>query len=280
MHNDAKQERLTTLNTGITILLDRHTEATIAISLIDPSCNFFFDLNENRIFHAASLMKVPVMIEVVKLISNKTLSFDDRVPITNRFHSVVDHSIYSIEDDTDEFTYTKLGKSLSVKELITRMITVSSNIATNILIDLIDITSLSQTLRSLNVKHSTVHRGVEDLKAFDAGLNNTITSSDMALIFHALLEGQVISRMYDDIMIDILLRQKLNEMIPAGLPLGTAVAHKTGEITKIHHDAGIIYPHHGPPFILVILIEGIVQKFKSAQLGKEITRLINHLIRP
>ena len=276
----AKEELLTALNTRIDLLLDGHPEASVALSLTDPSNNFSFNINENRVFHAASLMKVPVMIEVVRLVSNKTFSFDDRVPVTNRFRSVVDHSFYSIEDDTDEFTYTDLGNSLSIKELLFRMITVSSNIATNLLIDLIDIASLSQTLRSLNVKHSTVLRGVEDLKAFEAGLNNTITSSDMTLIFHALLEGQVISRKYDDVMIDILLSQKLNEMIPAGLPHGTAIAHKTGEITQVHHDAGIIYPQHGAPFILVILIEGIAQKLKSAQLGKELTSLVYRLIRP
>ena len=280
MRHDEKQESLTALNKRIHLLLDGYPEATVALSLIDPSNNFSFNLNENRVYHAASLVKLPVMLEVVKLISENIFSFDDRIPITNRFRSVVDQSFYSIEDDTDELTYTELGKSLSIKELIVRMIRVSSNIATNILIDLIDITSLSQTLRSLNVKHATVLRGVEDLKAFEAGLNNTITSSDMALIFHALLEGRIISREYDDVMIDILLSQKLNEMIPAGLPNGTAIAHKTGEITEIHHDAGIVYPNDGPPFVLVILIEGIAQKLKSAQLGKELTDLVFQLIRP
>ncbi|MBX2819968.1 MAG: class A beta-lactamase-related serine hydrolase [Rhodothermaceae bacterium] len=280
MRHNAKQERLTALNTGIDQLLEGYPEATVAISLIDPSSAFSFNVNENRIFHAASLMKVPVMIEVVKLISTNTLSFDEKIPVTNRFRSVVDQSFYSIGDDSDEITYKELGESLSIRELILRMITVSSNIATNILIDVIDIASLSQTLRGLNVKHSTVLRGVEDLKAFEAGLNNTITSSDMALIFHALLKGEVISRKYDDVMIDVLLGQKLNEMIPAGLPPGTAIAHKTGEITEIHHDAGIIYPSHGTPFVLVILIEGIAQKIKSAQLGKELSKLVYRLIRP
>ena len=280
MRNDAREERLTTLNTAINRFLEGYSEATVAISLIDSSLNFSFHLNENRIFHAASLMKVHVMIEVFKLISNKTYSLDDRVPVTNQFRSVVDQSTYSIGDDSDKVTYTELGKSLSLQELVFRMITVSSNIATNTLIDLIDIGSLSRTMRSLNVKHSTVLRGVEDLKAFEAGLNNTITSSDMALIFQALLEGQAISRKHDNMMIDVLLNQELNEMIPAGLPEGTAIAHKTGDITRIHHDGGIVYPFQGAPFVLVILIEGIAQKSKSAHLGKGLTRLIYRLIRP
>jgi beta-lactamase class A len=73
-------------------------------------------------------------------------------------------------------------------------------------------------------------------------------------------------------MLEILARQQFNEAIPSGLPPGTRVAHKTGELTKIHHDAAIVY---GPrPFVLVILVRGMAESKDSAALMADIARRI------
>ena len=73
-------------------------------------------------------------------------------------------------------------------------------------------------------------------------------------------------------MIEILERQKFNESIPAGLPPGTRVAHKTGEITKIHHDAAIVFAPR--PFVLVILTRGLADKKDSSVLMADIARIL------
>ena len=259
--------------------LDAFPEATVAISLHDPAKEFSFHLNETRVFHAASLMKVPVMLEVYKQVSTGHISLSDEVLIRNHFTSIADDSLYHILEDTDEQTYALLGETLTIEDLIFRMITVSSNIATNLLMEIVDIRSISTTLEGVGVTQSRVLRGVEDLKAFDQGINNTITSKDMALILQEILQGETMVRDHAHAMIEIMLNQTQNEMIPAGLPVHTEVAHKMGEITKIHHDAGIVIPDKAPPFILVILIEGIEEHIKSAQLGADLTRVIYDLIR-
>lgn len=256
-----------------------YPEATVALSLKDSSNKLNWGINENRIFHAASLMKVPVMVEIFRLISEGRLSLEQELRIRNQFYSVIDHSTYSIEEDTDDHTYLRLGKTMSIADLMHQMIAVSSNIATNILLETIQIEQINATLRKMQVYNSKVLRGVEDLKAFEQHQNNIITASDIALVFEKILNGTCVSRFYDDMMIRILNGQQFNEMIPAELPNGTRVAHKTGDITRIHHDAGIIYPVNSPPYILALLIEGIENQVDSARLGARLSKVVYQSVR-
>ena len=79
-------------------------------------------------------------------------------------------------------------------------------------------------------------------------------------------------------MVAILKRQKFNDAIPAGLPSGMAVAHKTGTITRIHHDAAIVYA--GRPYILVVLVRGIDDQKQSAVLISQLSRLAFEATQP
>jgi beta-lactamase class A len=109
-----------------------------------------------------------------------------------------------------------------------------------------------------------VLRGVEDGKAFEKGLNNTTTARGLGVLLQAIATGKTVDAASSQEMLAILGRQKFNEGIPAGLPAGIRVAHKTGEITKIHHDAAIVFADR--PFVLVILVRGLVEKKDSAAL--------------
>jgi beta-lactamase class A len=96
----------------------------------------------------------------------------------------------------------------------------------------------------------------------------------------ALMEHRAVSPEADQRMIGVLLAQQFNEMIPAGLPAGTRVAHKTGQITRIHHDAAIVYPAQGAPYVLVLLLEGIADEDVSARVGARIARVVHQHLRP
>ena len=264
----------TRLDKPIKSLESAHEGATVAAVVRDSSGEIVYERNSDRVYHAASTMKIPVMIEVYRQAAEGRFSLDDELPVVNAFRSIVDGSIYSIGDDTDDAIYQRLGRQMPIRDLVYQMITVSSNLATNLLIDLVAADSVQFTAERLGVKRMQVLRGVEDLKAFDLGMSNTATAADLAVLLEALLQGRAVSREADRQMMDILLQQRLNEMIPAGLPDGVSVAHKTGGITKIHHDAGIVFPPEGAPYILVILIEGIEDKAASGALGAEISRRV------
>jgi beta-lactamase class A len=230
------------------------------------------EINSETEFHAASTMKVPVMIELFRQAEIGKLRLDEPLAIRNEFHSIVDGSVYqlSVGDDSDAEVYKHVGKTMTLRSLCEAMITVSSNFASNLLIERLGVENVKATVKRLGADGMHVLRGVEDQKAFDKGLSNTTTAGALATLLQKLAAGQAVSATADAEMVAILKRQKFNDGIPAGLPPGIAVAHKTGTITKIHHDAAIVY---GPrPYVLVILVRGIQDQKASAALMASISR--------
>ena len=231
-------------------------------------------------FHAASTMKVPVMIELFRQAGAGLLNLDEQLPVRNEFHSIVDGSVYAMDvgDDSDAEVYKAVGKTMTLRDLNEAMITVSSNFAANLLIERLGAKNVQQTVDRLGGTGVIVRRGVEDQKAFDKGLNNTTTARGLATLLLKLATGKAVSAKADAEMIQVLERQKFNDGIPAGLPPGTRVAHKTGTITRIHHDAAIVY---GPqPYVLVILVRGIQEQKESAALIAAISREVWAEMRP
>jgi len=237
-------------------------------------------INPDLSFHAASTMKVPVMIELFRQEAAGNLALDDLVPVTNQFTSIMDGSPYELSatEDSDGEIYKALGTNLSYRTLVEASITVSSNLATNILIEHLRADRVQATVDAMGASGMQVLRGVEDQKAFDAGKSNTTTARGLLVLFEAIGHGTAVSADASARMIEILKRQQFNDGIPAGLPPGTPVAHKTGSITRIHHDAGIVY---GPrPYVLVVLTRGIDDHAVSAKLMADISRVVAGLVPP
>lgn len=206
-------------------------------------------------FHAASTMKTPVLIELYKQAAAGKFSLQDSVLVKNEFKSIVDGSPYSmdIDDDSEGQLYNAIGKNRTIADLAYDMIIYSSNLATNILIELVDAKKVTQSMRELGAPDIEVLRGVEDNKAYELGLSNSTTAFDLMAIYAKLAKGEVVSEQASQEMINILLDQKFNEIIPAHLPKDVKVAHKTGVITAVHHDSGIVLLPDGRKYVLVLL---------------------------
>jgi beta-lactamase class A len=232
-------------------------------------------LNADEAFHAASTMKVPVMIELFRQVEQGALSLDDRLAITTEFASLVDGSPYTltVDDDSDRDIYGAVGATRSLRELCEAMITVSSNLATNLLIERLGVERIRATVAGLGAEGMNVRRGVEDAKAFRQGLNNTTTARGLLVLLEAIGAGRAVSGGASREMVAILKRQRFTDAIPAGLPDGTEVAHKTGSITRIHHDAGIVYAPR--PYVLVVLVRGLDDKARSAALIADVARAVH-----
>lgn len=232
--------------------------------------------NEKMIFHAASTMKTPVMIEVYKQAAGKKFALDDSVEIKNEFKSIVDGSTFSmnITDDSGEELYKYIGKHKTVRELVHEMITVSSNLATNILIDLAGAKNVTETLRTIGANDIQVLRGVEDEKAFNLGLNNVVTAFDLMLIYEHLAKRKFINVEASNEMIEILLQQKHKSRIPAKLPPTVKVAHKTGSITGVGHDSGIIFLPDGRKYILILLSKKVKDEIAAMEAQAEVSKMI------
>jgi beta-lactamase class A len=247
-------------------------DVAVAMRTLDGRTEVLID--PDGTFHAASTMKVPVMIELFRRAEAGDLSLDEQLPITNTFHSIVDGSVFqlSVSDDSDGVVYKAIGQTLSLRQLCEAMITVSSNFAANLLIERLGVDNIRKTVTRLGADGMQVLRGVEDQKAFDKGLNNTTTARGLLTLLEKIATGHAVSAKADAEMTAILKRQTFNDAIPAGLPAGTVVAHKTGNITTIHHDAAIVY---GPrPYVLVVLVRGIEKQPESAALIASISRQV------
>ena len=247
-------------------------EVGLAFRRLDGTDSLYIEADTE--FHAASTMKVPVMIELFRQVDHGSLSLDTPILVENQFKSIVDSSTYTLDpgDDSDSAMYKLVGTRVSVRDLMDHMIERSSNLATNTLIALAGADRTTDEMRQLGATHTHVLRGVEDDKAFERGLNNKISARDLATILYAIQTNRAASAKSCAMMRDILLHQEFSAEIPAGLPPGTPVAHKTGWITGHLHDAAIVYPRQAPAYILVVLTRGIPDQNVARSLIVDISR--------
>ncbi|MFW6085030.1 MAG: serine hydrolase, partial [Gemmatimonadota bacterium] len=239
----------------------------VAVGFVDLETGRRAFVDPDVVMHAASTMKVPVLLELFRQAAAGERSLDAPVEIRSHFTSIADGSRYELspEDDSETELYDLVGDSLPVRELARRMIVRSSNLATNLLIAEVGAERVRQTMAGIGAGEMNVLRGVEDIPAYEAGMSNTTTARALARVMETIARcerGDVHEALspltVEDCaaMTGILSEQELTAKIPAGLPDGTRVANKTGWITSISHDAAIVYPEARAPFVLVVLTRG------------------------
>ena len=245
-------------------------EVAVAFRTLDGRTQWLRGADES--FHAASTMKVAVLIELYDQVHVGRVHLDEPLAIRNEFHSLVDGSPYRLDpnDDSETELYRAIGQKRTLGELSELMITVSSNLATNLLMDKLGVDNIRAGVHALGADGMNVRRDLEDSKAFQQGLNNTTTAKALLRLMEAIAQGQAVSKECSREMLAVLERQTINDRIPAGLPPGTRIAHKTGEITGISHDAAIVFAPR--PFVLVVLTRGMAKPQEASALIAEITR--------
>ena len=237
-------------------------------------------INEDEIFHAASTMKTPVMIEVYRKKMIGEISLDDSIFVKNEFESIVDKSTFQLSefDDSDKNTYDKIGRYISLRELVFDMITISSNFATNLVIKYIGAENINNTMNNIGAKNINVLRGVEDIKAFEKGLNNTTSARDLLVIYEKLANGKVLNKDLSNEMVEILKNQKYDDIIPKYLPKEIEVAHKDGWINGVRHDSGIVFLENGVSYVLILLSKNLDNELEGADmLAKVSLEIYNHI---
>src|SRR6185436_1385334 len=208
-------------------------------------------------FHAASTIKVPVLLGVYGAIHAGLLSEESPVHVRNRFFSLADGSRYRVEAsrDANPDVQRAIGRTMKVKELAHHMIATSSNLATNLLIDVIGLEATQNVLAPLHLGGVELRRGVEDELAWQAGLNNRVTADGLLQALRLIVEERAWSAAVSRRMLDILHQQQFKSGIPAGLPEDARVANKTGDISTATHDAGIVFLPDRKPYVLSVLTQ-------------------------
>lgn len=236
---------------------EKHELVDLGIAFYDYETTIQWGYNADTYIHAASTMKLAVLLGVFRQISRGELTIDAPVHVRNRFTSIVNRQPFMLElgRDADPNVYSNLGKSMTVRDLAYQMITTSSNLATNLLVEVIGVGTIQRALDELEISGLRVLRGVEDQAAFEAGLNNEVTANGLLRLLRLIAEEKAYSREASEQMLEIMLDQQYKSGIPAGLPKAARVAHKTGNISTVHHDAGIVYLENRKPYVLVVLTQ-------------------------
>ena len=272
-------ETLAELESAIDSVFSSH-QGDYAIAFKDLASGEEIYINEKEEFHAASTMKTPVMIEIFRQVEEGNFRLQDSILVINEFRSIVSGKPFSLDinQDSGDSLYNKIGSKVSIKDMMVDMIIHSSNFATNLLIEKVDAKKVTETMRKLGAEDIMVLRGVEDIEAYEAGLSNTTTAYDLLLIFEKIAAGKAVGESADKQMIEILLRQKHNDIIPALLPEEVKVAHKTGSITGVQHDSGIVILPNGEKYVLVLLSKNLEEPEEGVKMLAEVSRMIYNYV--
>ena len=264
---------------SVLAIKDRHALEDLGIAFYDAETSLQWSYNADTWFHAASTMKLAVLLGVYSQVEHGDLTLDAPVHVRNKFLSIVNDRLFMLELDRegDPEIHRHLGRTMSVKQLAYEMITRSSNFATNLLVDVVGVPVIQQALAHLGIEGITVRRGVEDQAAFDAGINNEVTAHGLLRILRLIAEEKAYSPESSREMMAILLDQRFKSGIPAGLPQAARVAHKTGNILTVHHDAGIVFLEGRRPYVLVVLTRFAREKGGSPAVSEVSRDIYEHL---
>jgi beta-lactamase class A len=248
----------------------------VSVACFDYRTHRGWEYRGDEWFHAASTIKVPILIGVFGEVHRGELSRDSRLHVRNRFLSVADGAPFRVEAGRDANTVVPrhLGRTMKLDALCYHMIVTSSNLATNLLVDLVGIDRLRANLAALEIEGIELLRGVEDDAAFQAGLNNRVTAAGLVRVLRHIEEGTAYDVECSARMLEIMHQQEFRSGIPAGVPEDARVANKTGEISTIAHDAGIVYLPDRLPYVIAVLTRWAPQQGGRSDTIARISRAV------
>ena len=236
-------------------------DEALAVSLYDYESGVSWERHGDRWFHSASTIKVAVLFALFGAVDAGRLTLDARLHVRNRFYSLADGTPFRVSAarDGDREVHAAIGRTMKVEALARHMIVTSSNLATNLLVDLVGVEAAHQMLARHGIQGIELARGVEDEKAFEQSFNNRVTANGLVALFRAIYESRGLSADSSARMLEILFGQEFRSGIPAGIPASVRgqarIAHKTGEISVAAHDAGIVFLPNRQPYVVAVLTE-------------------------
>lgn len=246
-----------------------------AISVLDQVSGYSFSINRENIFHAASTFKTAILLAVMRMDQDHEVSIHDTIVIQNQFESIVDGSLYSLEDDSSDpdITFTQVGQSVTIKELLDIMIEKSSNLATNNLIKFISLDKINRKINSMGSGVKIV-RGISDDKAYGECINNLISAHDLEHLYEIILDKRSLDDRHKQMIIEILKKSSEHDRLAGKLPPSAEIAHKPGNTSKVLHDSGIIIPESGDPYLITILASEYKSSARTAKAMGDVSLLV------
>lgn len=248
--------------------LIRRAPGTVGLVIEDLTTGERLEWSPETQFLAASIIKIPILVEGLRQAEEGTVRLDQMVPVPD------DAKVggFGILKELTSVT------SISLLDLLTLMIIVSDNTATNLCIDVLGVESINRTIASLGLTGTQLQRKMMDYEARDRGLENFTTPADVARLLRLIATRQILTPEACDLALDIMARQQVRDRLPLYLPDDMRVAHKTGELSGVRHDAGVIF-FESDPVIVVALTQGFSDQLSQSFVGGDASALIAQIPR-
>ncbi len=217
----------------------------------------YVSYNENAVVPAASLIKIPIMAEILRRVKAGQLSLKQRILVKEA--DKVPFSILSM---------LETGNTYSISDLLTLMIVQSDNTAANILIDIAGISAINELINHLNLESTILQRKMMDLTAGKTGRENLTNGRDMVRLLELLYRGEVVDETTSAYMIEIMKKQLDHRMMRLYIPDETVIAHKTGELDRLNHEAGIVYHEYGDYIFVVLIWDAVSNNLARQSIGQ------------
>jgi beta-lactamase class A len=223
---------------------------------------FEFAYNQDEKIAAASLIKLPILAVALKAVYEDRIELDQKVQITSK----------DITGGSGIFKKIEMPFSLTFKELLSFMIIISDNTATNKVIDILGINYINKSFLDFNLKDTILKRKMMDFSSRNKGIENYTSSRDVVRILKKIYYEQLINQQFSQFARGLLSRQQYNDRIAYFLPKEVEVAHKTGLERGVVHDAGIVYGKK-KDFIICVLTKDVRNYSKAKEFIANISQL-------
>ncbi|MBV1821139.1 serine hydrolase [Clostridium cochlearium] len=249
------------------IIDNSHSDVAVVVKSFKDNSTFM--INEYMVFPSASTIKLLIMARIMKEVKEKKRNLEDKIILKDVYKCGGDGILKELND----------GHIFTLKEVITLMIIVSDNTATNILIDMIGMDNINCMGKELGLTNTELRRKMMDSEAVKMGRENVTTAKDLSCILEMIYNRQLVDCEYSDIMLDILKKQQVTGRLDLYLPEDILIAHKTGDLDNLEHDVGIVYHPRGNYLICVLTKNVSTNKYGREIIGEISQKVYNNINR-
>ncbi|MEP0799266.1 class A beta-lactamase-related serine hydrolase [Funiculus sociatus GB2-A5] len=251
-------EEIPTLKAKVQALVTQNPKFQPGVFLVDLETNAYLDLSGSEVFAAASTIKVPILVAFFQDVDAGKIRLDEKLTLEQN----------AIAGGSGELQYKKPGTQYTALEVATKMIIISDNTATNMLIQRLGgAQALNQRFQSWGLTATVIHNLLPDLEG-----TNTTTPKDLANLMAMVNQGNLMSLPSRDRLLDIMQRTVTNSLLPKGLGKGATIAHKTGDIGSLLADVGLIDLPSGKRYIAAVMVKRPHNDYKASELIRQISR--------
>ncbi|MBH8567086.1 serine hydrolase [Nostoc sp. CENA67] len=234
-------QEISSLKDAVQNLVAANPNLSPGVFLVDLDTGSYVDVNSTASFPAASTIKVPILVAFFQDVDAGKIRLDEMLTMEQDV----------VAGGSGQLQYKPVGTQYSALEVATKMITISDNTATNMLIARLGgMDALNQRFRSWGLTTTMIRNQLPDLQG-----TNTTSPRELANLMAMLNQGNVVSMRSRDLMLDIMRRTARDNLLPSGLGAGARVYHKTGDIGTMLADAGIIDTPTGKRYIAAVMVQ-------------------------